>query len=74
MLSVIEKVALTTLVLGVPLENVELRVINSLGGLKWPVKSSEGGSMISSLRISVVHGTESVNAQGAGLGSRIRSI
>jgi hypothetical protein len=55
-LSVIEKVALTALILGVPLEDVELRVINLLWSLNRPVKSTEGGCVISPLHISVVHG------------------
>jgi hypothetical protein len=53
MLSVVEKITLTALVLGVPIEDIELRVVDLLGCLGASVKASKSSCVEPSLCIRV---------------------
>jgi hypothetical protein len=53
MLGVVEKITLTALVLGVPIEDIELRIVDLLGCLGASVKASKSSCVEPSLCICV---------------------
>jgi hypothetical protein len=57
-LGVFEEVPLTALVFRVPIEDIELRVINVCGGVRRTIKTSKSSCVGSALRICVHDGSE----------------
>jgi hypothetical protein len=64
MLSVVEKIALTALVLGVPIEDIELRIVDLLGCVGASVKASKSSCVEPSLCICVHAVVESRQSKG----------